>query len=76
MGNSGTESGAKFIDDALGLDRLLLFHDGLRRQCTISKIKVCANVRIMTSLLRESLYRANGVLIFPTFGKSFVIFFP
>ena len=36
-----TESGAKFIDDALGRDHLLLFYDCLRRQCTNSKIRVC-----------------------------------
>lgn len=76
MGNSGTESGAKFIDDALGLDQLLHFHDGLRRQCTNSKIKVCANIGIMTTLPKASLYRANGVLIFPIFGRSYMIFFP
>lgn len=35
------ESGAKFIDDALGRDLLLLFYDCLRRQCTNSKIRVC-----------------------------------
>lgn len=49
QGNLSTESGAKFIDDALGLDCLVPFHDGLRRQCTNSKIKVCANICIMTS---------------------------
>ena len=47
------ESGAKFIDDALGLDHLLFFHDCLRRQCTNSKIKVCGNIGIMTSLPKQ-----------------------
>lgn len=75
MGNSGTESGTKFIDDALGLDHLLLFHDGLRRQCTNSKIKVCANIGIMTSLPKVALYRANDILTFLIFGRSCVIFF-
>lgn len=75
MGNSATESGAKFIDDILGLDHLVPFYDGLRRQCTNSKIKACANIGIMTSLPKASLYRANSVLIFPIFGRSYVIFF-
>ena len=39
-----TESGIKFIDDALGFNYLLFFRDCLRRQCTNSKIKVFANI--------------------------------
>lgn len=64
MRNLATESGAKFIDDALGLNHLVLFYDCLRRQRINSKIKVCANIGIMTSLSKASLYRANNVLIF------------
>lgn len=67
MGNSGTETGAKFIDDTLGLDHLLLSHDGLRRQYTNSKIKVCVNIGIMMSLPKVALYIANDILIFPIF---------
>lgn len=55
---------------------LVLFYDGLRRQCTNSKIRVCANIGIMTSFPKASLCRANDVLIFPIFGRNYVIFFP
>lgn len=70
MGNSATESGAKFIDDAQGLDHLALFYDGLRSQGTNSKIKVCANIGIMTSFPKVSLRRASSVFIFPIVGRS------
>lgn len=69
------ESGAKFTDDTLGLDHLLLFHDNLRTQSTNSKLKVYANISIMTSLPKASLYKANDVSIFPIFGRSYMIFF-
>lgn len=70
-----TESGLKFIDDALGFDYLLFFHDCLRGQCTNEKIKVFANIGIMASLSKASLYRVNNVLIFSLFGRSHMILF-
>lgn len=75
MGNSVTESRAKFIDDTLGLDHLVLFYDGLRKQCTDAKTKVCANIGIMTTLPKASLYGISDVLICLIFGRSYVMFF-
>lgn len=53
----------------------LLFYDGLRRLHTNSKIKVCANIGIMTSLPKASLYRTKDNLMFPIFERSYMILF-
>lgn len=75
MGNSGMESGAKFTDDTLGLDHLLLFHDDLRTQRTNSKLKVYANISIMTSLPKASL-QSQWCLNISHFWKKLHDFFP